>query len=105
MTCVALKMTESEFVTVLETVVKPADSSANIVPLQGYVATDRTVIKLVSFGVISSAEKREALYDVLYGYARENRKIVEYEGWKMNVEDNTFSTVIHNITVKLHKDI
>ncbi len=103
MNTVALGMSESEFITALEDAVKSADASAKVVPLQAVTGTTRTVLKTVTFGLVSSVDKREAVYAALFDFARTNLKVIDYEGWKMYVEDKTFNMVIHNITVKLHE--
>ncbi len=99
---VALSMTEAEFITALEAAIKPADSSGKIVPMEAATNTRTTVLKVVTFGVVSSMEKREALYDALKAFAQTDYKVIDYMGWRLNVEDKTFSTVIHSITVKLN---
>jgi len=101
---VAMPMTESEFQVFLEDTVRPVDGVAKVIPTQGYTNTGRTVVKTVSFGVLSSMEKREAVYEALYAFAHSELKVLDYEGWKLNVEDKTFTTAIHTITVKLHKN-
>ena len=103
MSQVALDMTEAEFIALLEETVKPADSSGKIVPLEGITNTRSTSVKTVTFGVVSSMEKREALYDALAAFARADYKVIDYAGWRLNVEDKTFTTVIHSVVAKLVK--
>ena len=100
---VALNMTESEFVATIEGFVKGIDKSATIIPLQAGIVTNVTAVKSFKVGILSPTEKSEEMFAVLKQYALENRKVVEYRGWALSVEDKTFKTVIHTIEAKLHE--
>ena len=104
----ALKISESDFLTELIDVVKVIDNSAKVVPSQADTASSRTAIKVVSYAIISAMEKREALYDALLAYALQThngvayRHVMDYTGWKLYVEDKTFETAIHTVSIKLY---
>ena len=100
---VAMAMTEKEFIEKIEDMVRGIDKSASIIPLQAGIVTSATAVKSFTVGIVSPTEKSDEMFAVLKQYAFKNRKVVEYRGWVLSVEDKTFKTVIHTIEAKLHE--
>ncbi len=99
---VVLHMSESEFISEVEDVLRPVDPGAKVIPFSGAVATRATYVKAFSLGIVSSVEKREAVYDALFEYAKPHKNVMDYTGWALSTDDKTFQTVIHNITARLN---
>ena len=73
---VALRMTEDQFVTELEGIVKGVDKSATIVPLEARTSTKITSIKYFTVGILSPSILSGQMFDVLKEYAKPQKDVV-----------------------------